>query len=1696
MALKQVNYKIKGMQQDYDKDIHNPEFSFENKNIRFTTNTNNGLLSIQTQKGTTPYTLVDSNNNTVTITGNCLGHATLNDYLILFVTNTSSSTNKDTIYLLSNIDQSTFTATVKVLFNGSLNFSINNPIETITYFENTDMQKIYWIDGLNQPRVIDITKSGFNNNSFDFLPAISLQEEVTIEKIFNSNGEFPVGTIQYALTYIGKNRQETSPFHTSSVLNTSYQTKGGQSDNNVTNNFNIILKGLDTSFEYVRLYSIVRTSLDSTPIVKRVIDIKLSSLPTITEAITGEAFNVPIQSTNQIKINYISAERPNSIIPFISLTRANIIYDLAFVASNFYIRLADTTNPFTITTLQNNDILILPKVSGYIKFNGYNMAQATITIVSGASSITAFYDDVLQVITIDFPSNCVITTSQGVTAISNVEIPITAPSNVDFQIYSNVVNMTLLLRVLNTGVSVPTSEQTSEWLAANTHTITVHSHFPDMKITTSFITNARAFVEDNTLIMYYNIGYNNIYVPTTINTCNRITIGSHQYLYNNYYYSNNTTLKAFNVLDIVFNSGQSNLSLYLDSTTTKLSIPSTVNYTINEFYYVTDAQTKTYAYTNFIDTNKLGETITSSKLLYTGGTSITPKTMEQKSNTLFFGNILLNKELVLKTNPFLNSDISFYLKNPISQESIGDLYTYTPQGLTFKNVDGDFESHKGFKSREWYRFGVQFQYKTGEWSEVFFIKDAQVNINPNITKGSNIKTQGINAQAVINYDFTDIYNKGFIKARGVVVFPEGNDREVVAQGVLNPTLYNIQDRYDSNPDVISSWIFRPFYSKYDWSEVAPAYGVGINTYNLLNGSFASHRHNCSLAVGAHSNSEIQSNGNADSSHTEFYNNYMDYPAPANPANNAAFRTKTSDAYFIDQSILTMHSPDIEFGNALVDTYTPNLKLRLIGFTSINGFQQDVSLEVSTPYNGSNARGFIKPLQKLNTWINNIDGGKELLSGGYVHSLRGSSYVKYVLHPWQANGSVCGYLDNSKGKLLSKKWSNLRYSDFNYYFAPTTGTSGPIEAIIADVAYFNPENDSILKLPKVTNSPLPQLIYQGNVDKIITFGGNNRTAYSNYYINSETVEMGTFSQDLDTYTFPIRIQTKSTPHAVIQLDWNSPISGVEQSNILPGQYWNPTYHHVAWKDSLSIYVNSISSRYPPAQAITDKSSGLWLAELYRDPSTITNRFGGTTTQALQNNTWIVAGEPVDLKDIYNNIKTSLVIPYTEGDTYFQRYDCLKTYGDSSYEQSLVEILSYYCESRVNLDSRTDNNRGLKDNRNMSPDIFNLFNNAYQQKNNYFAQSAIDSTRFTTNHFANTFTWTSPKVAGSFVDTWTNVTMSSTYDVDGNLGSIRSMKLFNDYLIGLQDKGMFNILYNSRVQINASDGTPIELALSGKVDGVKYISTNIGTKNSLSTCVTPLGIYFIDDEAKTINLFNGENKVLSDSAGIRSWIQQHHNFSSIIDVTDFSNFITTYDKINRDVYFINNEIAICYSEILGTFTSIYSYQNVFNFFNIGNYFMSINKDKSTTNNNLILYQNNIGNPGHFYGQYKNSYIQYLVNPEPTLNKVFDTISFTADKFDSNGNLILLKRPIDNISVTNEYQYGNTDTNDINLREKFRVWRGFIPRVNNITQNGFVDNPNKLSAIDRLRGTWAFITLNMYNTSTNESTIIHDTNFHYTV
>lgn len=1464
--LKQEQHIIKGMTRDLTVSKFNPEFAYECKNIRITARDNSTLLTVTNERGNSELSILTSNGNPLQVLGTLIGYNVLNNYVTLFTTG-----DKDRIYRLEN-KQTYFEG--KLLYEGNLNFNVNNPIENISVYENDNIQKVYWIDGLNQSRVINIvadsTVSGsWNDSSFDFVQDLELKETVTVVRDDLASGSFSSGVMQYAFTYYNKYGQESNIFYTSPIQYISFASRGASPEEKVSNSFTITIANPDTRFDYIRVYSIHRASIDATPNVLNVVDL-------------------PINAAN---------------------VRAG----------------------------------------------------------------------------------------------------------------------------------------------------------------------------------------------------------------------------------------------------------------------------KTLTYT---DNGTIGTSVDPTELLYVGGEEVVFGTMTQKDNTLFLGNADIKRKLVGPDiiNSIKGGNISF------NQRYVGN-YVRTAGYYPYKNSLYLGSRIKSFKYLEWYRFGVQFQYKNGKWSEPIWINDAyngpaSGGMGYGISPSYNGALTTVQASYSLNSDIINkVVAQGFIRARGVVVYPTLIDREVVAQGILCPTVYNIGDRFGNSPFAQSSWFARPnlafdikrnksnwngigtLFGDYDKSKAAVISNKNVNLtidpgtpsaktilIDIVNkGAWAEFRHNKPVPNNWERNAEIQCIANTPAG---------PYTASKGSELNS-YTASHAEYFFVDQNILTLHSPDIEFDEGVQNLDSSGLKLRIVGVVPITANASEIDIQTSTPANDTSKMGFYK--ETIGSENNSYHGLKNLISGAFWFDKMTNmknvdddhGYTEsFFVYAWHRNGSLNNQGPVTEGSrtamLDKKKISNLKFSSFSKYFnepwlaykandATHTGITG--------VSIFNSNEQSLVRIPAPANSNLGDLNYYGNVDKVIaatrvddaysltfefsdgpkTEEFNRKNGYPIVVTGVNTAE--SFAHQLFTGgTFPIqfvkrsdgatltevpngtdavRMKYKSTPHAVFALNyatdgrqivmptnretdytdyWN-----VNDANVTKGGvnhfFWNPTAKSISESETQindGVFQDVISEY---TSNLTDNNySYLYLAELYND--NITNRFGGQTEEAFENNIWLPGGEPINLLNADGTPVSYASLTYTEGDTFLERYDCLKTYSYTLEDQnSVTEIVSFMCETRVNIEGRYDRNRGQLNNLTMTPENFNKVNKVYSQKNNFFNYRGINHSKFNLNYFPNTVTWTKEKQLGSIIDTWTNITMASTLDLDGDKGEVISLNTYNNEIFCFQRKGFSNILFNSRVQIPASDGMPIEITNGMKVSGKRYVSNTIGCSNKWSIVESPSGLYFIDNETNSMYLFNGEVKSISDSLGMRQWVNENNTHINWNPVT-YENFRGFYDKNNNDVYFVNNNWCLCYSELIGQFTSFMSYEKVPAMFNVGSEFYAFNNNK--------LWQQFNGDYNMFFGQYKPYSITVVANADEPADKIFNTVEFRADAYD--GDNLAPTKTYDTLDVYNEYQHGRVTLTDLNgrpspLKRKFRIWRANIPRANTPI-NGIPANNR-----DRIRNTWAYVKLSTETPNTYR-TVFHDMTIHYFV
>lgn len=311
---RQETHIISGITRDVSPLQMKATLAVDARNIRITARGTSGtLMSVTNEKGPAECSVSGD-----TMKGTAIGTAAFSDVLIVFTT--SEDATPDRIYRL-DFSEDYSTAECSTLFEGSLGFDIRYPIETIPFVETETVRKVYWVDGINQPRMVNIENGKQTNPDIfnfvrQFTTELSNGGKTTMTVTKNaSGGQFPAGTVQYCFTYFDKFGQQTAVAGRSALYYLSPVDRGLPADGTSVNSFNIDIENLDSTFEYVRLYAIVRTSEGATPNVRILGDFAISdlyseddTLPSstvlsTTDSITlGETSNPVVKDSNGVTL--------------------------------------------------------------------------------------------------------------------------------------------------------------------------------------------------------------------------------------------------------------------------------------------------------------------------------------------------------------------------------------------------------------------------------------------------------------------------------------------------------------------------------------------------------------------------------------------------------------------------------------------------------------------------------------------------------------------------------------------------------------------------------------------------------------------------------------------------------------------------------------------------------------------------------------------------------------------------------------------------------------------------------------------------------------------------------------------------------------------------------------------------------------------------------------------------------------------------------------------------------------------------------------------------------------------------------------------------------------------------------------------------------------------------------------------------
>lgn len=1787
MQKKYFNFQPKGINTNMSFKFQSNEYATYMKNIRLTED-NNGVLSLQFEKGNTK--LLD-------ISGTPIGVCILNKYLIIFTHSTRLEgteifSTTDNIY---RIEIKEDTLNKELLFSGNLNFDTNHPIETLGVYENENIQKVYFIDGKNQARVINIVYTyrdrideyerknisiNLIDKSLDFIAELQLQEHIVISKILG-NGSFPQGTIQYVFSYYNKNGRQSNLFYQSPLQYLSYAS-GVSPEDKVNCSFKLKIYNPDKQFDYLRIYSIIRTSQDATPTVKRVVDLSISdtnknktSLSKVSTLNTGsnlDDFGKTMEVTNIAKFEQIDNYNNGLYVQgavcygkylfqayiggkFIDIIDLETNQKQALLIINIDVNtrayhgnvlsfgkdIAPGSNfPYLYYSCENNSnpqILVIKITSSNADSNQWT-GELVQTIYlpesnggnsqNGSTDISTTFKHYYQNGCIDTENNCIWVSGYTMESFnSNIgaydnnkliyrkyELPSVSEKKVYFS-YNNVLDSFILPFKKGTQGMVIRNNKLYQCFGYDKGD--VYDEFLDcIDLSTKQIFHSYQFPKTQLAGLGEElespyIYKNNLYLSATVNSWRYYTLWS-----------------------ISFNGGGDII------VPPEPPIP------------------EEKADISFIDNGSIGDIIDPTELLYLGGNTICPNTFEQKDGTLFIGNYTINnndisEETAIKIRNLLSSKLGFkYKATSIFYKGKNDYYNYEGQ-LGESDV-------AGFKYMEWYGVAIQFQNKNGRFSSPIYLGSTRNYFPSRIVDYNLSEVVGVNrGELNLDINITELAKivdtNIWVKARLLIVNPTNNLKTVLCQGIISSTVFNYRDRYNNAPFTMSSWRMNSlgkhlkplFANSISWGEVqniefskSPIIG-GNSTTRIIIKCIMRLSHYRTIVVSEDtrvlydntSPTIIKAKENL-----KKWNANIDITKIPDDSwkNNANIiqEIKINDVdtivndfgecFAYDESLVTFNSPDIE---NQYNNINKKAKLRIIGILKSNPLFSNYLIQGSDLNDSSkgnvptkNIKDFTSALlwrDMDSSWDNlgDYDANKDWLFATYLWH-RETSYSDNGIEKKNSNGNsrkvwskpVKKIISNTRECTTSYLRDSLSYindieeiNKFNYYELP-----------IDDIKVITTNRDVIYKLnSNMGDSYTETLSYTSDTNKLFPTNneypiyGQQYYAYkedsiSDYIIYNTIIVDGKAVTSKD----PVRIKYKETPHAIISFGFKnnstvklprmsikhkSEIDRVGEDAVVRKLFWNTENNSYTkdfiWTKYINEYANymnptNIETNYFFYNANPSINDYYYLADLcVQDPDTSPYELSNGNKDIISQYSFIPAGEAIEL------IGDTISLRGNHGDTYYQRWDCLKTFPYSTDDKNqYIDITSFFVESRINLDGRYDKQRGLKYNLGVLNTNFNLINKSYTQRNNFFNYRQIEDEGV--NNFPNQITISKTKVLGEDIDSWTNITLASVFDLDGDKGKLNAIRKINNDLYCFQDNGISRLLYNSRVQVNTSDGVPIEIANSAKLQDKQYLSDSIGCQNKWAIKSTSSGIYFIDN-------YNGGLYKLT-SNGIESISNNKmKNYFSSLPIGEWSpNNITAkidYDDITKDLYIITKDSSLAYNEFLGEFTSFYSYNPLY-IVNLQDKSLQLQteriQDSALSEDITNIWESYKGNYGSFYGSDKaEANVEFIANGDFDSDKVFETVELTTSDIAKINNWKSDYYPFDTLEVSNEYQRGKNEASSINVKKKFRTWRWQIPRNSKKNEDGIITNR------DRIRNMWAKIKLSKkYNSPLS----IYDINVAY--
>ena len=313
MPNKEIKYKYRGVNQDLSKSLHPFEYYYEASHIRLLATNSQSTGSVTNEKGnekiiTIPAINIDTVSNTINynnkslsyINGNELDFQIANGKMnsisvsqkIINITSTrtgiviftTDDNGMDCIWSVENLIDNDYN--LELLYVRNLGFSTKYPIQGLFNYENDNIQKVYWVDGKEQIRFINLKNDSIEGNdklintplsSINFVGTVNFSQPQIIDVV--TGGNHTSGMIQYAYNLFRKNSSQTkiSPLSELIPLDKGLNNGGGDVGEIVGSTPVVSISNIDNAYTNIKIYAIKYTSFNQIPSISLIDEREISS---------------------------------------------------------------------------------------------------------------------------------------------------------------------------------------------------------------------------------------------------------------------------------------------------------------------------------------------------------------------------------------------------------------------------------------------------------------------------------------------------------------------------------------------------------------------------------------------------------------------------------------------------------------------------------------------------------------------------------------------------------------------------------------------------------------------------------------------------------------------------------------------------------------------------------------------------------------------------------------------------------------------------------------------------------------------------------------------------------------------------------------------------------------------------------------------------------------------------------------------------------------------------------------------------------------------------------------------------------------------------------------------------------------------------------------------------------------------------